>query len=118
MRLIPASLLWIVVVACAALLAQTSSSSTAQAPTRATITGLVTKDPGAEPLKKALIELICESPSDGGNYTAATGADGSFRIENIVPGRHRLLVERAGYQELGKDHRRNEGEGQRGQPLP
>ena len=76
---------------------------------RATLSGIVTKDPGSEPLKKALIELIAESQSDGGNYTALTGADGSFRIENIVPGRYRLFVERTGYQEIDKHRRRTEG---------
>ena len=73
------------------------------------VAGTVTKDPGSEPLKKALIELIAESRSDGGNYTALTGADGSFRIENIVPGRYRLFVERTGYQEIDKHRRRTEG---------
>jgi len=70
---------------------------------------MVTKDPGSEPLKKALIELIAESQSEGGNYTAITGADGGFRIENILPGRYRLFIERTGYQEVDKHHRRTEG---------
>jgi len=76
---------------------------------RATLSGIVTKDPGSEPVKKALIELITESQSDGGNYTALTGVDGGFRIENIVPGRYRLFVERSGYQEIHKHQRRSEG---------
>ncbi|MGD1022481.1 MAG: carboxypeptidase-like regulatory domain-containing protein [Candidatus Sulfotelmatobacter sp.] len=88
--------------------AQTQSAEAAQ-PTRAVVVGMVTKDPGSEPLKKALIELIAESQSDGGNYTALTAADGSFRIENIVPGRYRLFVERTGYQEIDKHRRRTEG---------
>jgi hypothetical protein len=108
MKFAPASLLWIVVTASAALPAQTSTSN-AQAPTRATVAGVVSKDPGSEPLKKALIELIAESQNDGGNYTALTGSDGSFRIGNIAPGRYRLFVERTGYQEIDKHHRRTEG---------
>src|SRR5271155_1386488 len=91
-----------------ALLAQTPAGDTAQS-TRAVVAGLVTKDPGSEPVKKALIELIAESQSDGGNYTALTGVDGAFRIENIVPGRYRLFVERTGYQEIDKHQRRTEG---------
>jgi len=75
----------------------------------AVVTGTVTKDPGSEPLKKALIELIAESQNNGGNYTALSGVDGGFRIENIVPGRYRLFVERTGYQEIDKQHRRSEG---------
>ena len=88
--------------------AQAQSAETAQ-PTRAIVAGVVTKDPGSEPLKKALIELIAESQGDGGNYTAFTAADGSFRIENIVPGRYRLFVERTGYQEIDKHRRRSAG---------
>lgn len=60
-------------------------------------------------MKKALIELVAESQSDGGNYTALSGADGGFRIENIVPGRYRLFVERTGYQEIDKHSRRTDG---------
>jgi hypothetical protein len=75
----------------------------------AVVAGIVTKEPGSDPVKKALIELIAENQTEGGNYTALTGADGSFRIESIVPGRYRLFVERTGYQEIDKHHRRSEG---------
>jgi hypothetical protein len=110
MKLHPAALLWFVVLA-VALSAQSSPSSAAQGsqPARATLSGIVTKDPGSEPVKKALIELIAESQSDGGNYTAVTGVDGSFRMENILPGRYRMFVERPGFQEIDKHHRRTEG---------
>jgi len=91
-----------------ALLAQAPAGEAAQA-TRAVVSGIVAKDPGSEPVKKALIELIAESQSDGGNCTALTGVDGGFRIENIVPGRYRLFVERSGYQEIDKHQRRSEG---------
>jgi hypothetical protein len=73
------------------------------------VSGVVSKDPGSDPVKKALIELIAESQSEGGNYTALTGANGAFRIENIVPGRYRLFVERTGFQEIDQHHRRMEG---------
>jgi hypothetical protein len=110
MKVLPAGLLWLVVAA-AALSLQSPTSSTAQTstPARAVVAGLVTKDPGSDPVKKALIELIAESQSDGGNYTALTGVDGGFRIENVVPGRYRLFVERTGYQEIDKHQRRSEG---------
>jgi hypothetical protein len=111
MKFLTAGLLWLVVVAPAALSAQNSTPSATQISTHApaTLSGIVTKDPGSEPLKKALIELIAESQNDGGNYTALTGPDGSFRIENIAPGRYRMFVERTGYQEIDKHHRRTEG---------
>lgn len=76
--------------------------------TNALLQGVVTRDPGNEPVKKALIELIAESQNDSANYTALTAADGSFRIENIKPGRYRLFVERTGYQEIDKHHRHTE----------
>jgi hypothetical protein len=111
MKVLPAGLLWLVVAAAVVLSVQSPTSSAAQnsAPARAVVTGIVTKDPGSEPVKKALIELIAESQSDGGNYTALTGVDGGFRIENIVPGRYRLFVERSGFQEIDKHQRRSEG---------
>jgi uncharacterized protein (DUF2141 family) len=83
--------------------------SSAMERTGAMVAGIVSKDPSSEPVKKALIELIAESPGEGGNYTALTGADGSFRIENVAPGRYRLFVERAGFQEVDKRHHRTDG---------
>jgi carboxypeptidase family protein len=111
MKALPAGLLWLVVAAAAALSLQSPTSSAAQssAPSRAVVAGIVTKDPGSEPVKKALIELIAESQSDGGNYTALSGVDGGFRIENILPGRYRLFVERTGYQEVDKHQKRSDG---------
>ena len=111
MKVLPAGLLWLVVASAASLSLQSPTSSAAQTstPARAVVAGIVTKDLGIEPVKKALIELIAESQSDGGNYTALSGADGGFRIENILPGRYRLFVERTGYQEVDKHQRRSEG---------
>jgi hypothetical protein len=111
MRVLSAALLWLIVLAAAALSAQTSLSSAAQTSphVHATLSGIVTKDPVGEPVKKALIELIAESQSDGGNYTAVTNIDGGFHIENVAPGRYRMFVERTGYQEIDKHHRRTDG---------
>jgi Carboxypeptidase regulatory-like domain len=75
----------------------------------AILQGIVTKDSGSVPLKKALIELIADSQNDGRNYTALSGADGSFRIEDVVPGRYRLFAERSGYQEIDKHRLRSAG---------
>ena len=43
------------------------ASSAVGHPAKAVVAGLVTKDPGSEPVKKALIELIAESQTEGGN---------------------------------------------------
>lgn len=74
----------------------------------AVIAGVVVKNPGSEPVRKAVIELIAENQSEGGNYTAVTAADGTFRIEGIAPGRYHLFVERTGLLETSK-RRGNDG---------
>src|SRR5438270_2694334 len=75
----------------------------------AAISGIVTKDPGGEPVKKALIEVIAENQTVGGDYTATTGIDGSFRIEGILPGRYHLFAERSGLLEMTRSHFRSDG---------
>jgi hypothetical protein len=85
-----------------ALTAQDTPGSSAAKP--ATLQGIVVKDPGGEPVKKALIELIAESQKNAGNYTALSSSDGSFRIDNITPGNYRLFAERTGYQEVIRHH--------------
>jgi hypothetical protein len=78
-------------------------------PARAVIEGFVTKDPGGDPVKKAVIELIAENQAEGGDYTAVTGTDGMFHIEGIVPGRYHLFTERTGFLEVDKHHARTDG---------
>jgi hypothetical protein len=76
---------------------------------KAAIEGIVSKDPSGEPVKKVLVELIAENQKQGGDYTATTGPDGAFRIENILPGRYRLFAERTGFLDVDKHHGRSEG---------
>src|SRR5580704_15910842 len=80
-----------------------------KAASRAVIEGIVTREPGSEPVKKALIELIAENQAEGGDYTAVSGPDGGFRIEGIVPGRYHLFAERTGLLEVDKHHARADG---------
>jgi hypothetical protein len=90
-------------------LAQSSSGSIAKPASRALLEGIVTKEPGGEPVKKALIELIAENQAEGGDYTAVSGADGMFHMEGIIPGRYRLFTERTGFLEGDKHHTRTDG---------
>ena len=85
------------------------SQVSSESRSRATIEGIVTKDPTSEPVKKALIELIAENQAEGGDYTATTGEDGAFQIENILPGRYHLFAERTGFLETDKNHGRSDG---------
>ena len=76
---------------------------------RATIEGIVTRDPDSQPVKKALIELIADNQAQGGNYTTITGPDGVFRIENITPGRYHMFAERSGFLDTDKQRGRTDG---------
>jgi len=107
MKLISASLTLLLLAASA--LAQGVSPNIARPASRALIEGIVTREPGGEPVKKALIELIAENQAEGGDYTTITAADGAFHIEGIVPGRYRLFTERTGFLEVEKHHTRTEG---------
>ena len=85
------------------------SPTTSKLPASATLEGVVTKDPGSEPVKKAVIELIAEDQKQAGNYTALSATDGTFRIEGVVPGRYHLFAERTGYVESTKHGGRSVG---------
>jgi len=81
-----------------------------QEPKRAVLEGIVTRYPDSQPVKKALIELIAENQSEAGNYTAITSADGTFRIDNILPGRYHLFAERTGLLDLDRQRRHSDGQ--------
>jgi hypothetical protein len=63
----------------------------------ASISGIVIKEPGSEPLKKVLVQIVAENQKEGGNYTASTGADGNFHVDGVEPGRYRIFFERSGF---------------------
>jgi protocatechuate 3,4-dioxygenase beta subunit len=77
------------------------SLASAQDPTAlarpSSIAGTVVKEPGSQPLKKVLVQVIAESQKEGGNYTASTDSDGHFKVDNVTPGHYRLFVERTGF---------------------
>ena len=64
---------------------------------KASLWGRVVKEPGGEPLKKSIVELIAENQEEGGNYTATSDQDGHFEIRSIQPGRYRMFAERTGF---------------------
>ena len=73
-----------------------SAQDSAPAANASSIAGTVVKEPGSQPLKKVLVQVIAEDQKQGGNYTASTDADGHFYIENVLPGRYRLYLEKTG----------------------
>jgi uncharacterized protein (DUF2141 family) len=90
-----------------------SASVFAQAPVKpaanAVIAGMVIRDPDGQPVKKALIELIAENQAEAGDYTAVSAADGTFRIDSIIPGRYHLFAERSGLLDSDKQRGRSDG---------
>jgi protocatechuate 3,4-dioxygenase beta subunit len=74
-----------------------SAQESAPAAHSASIAGTVVREPGSQPLKKVLVQVVAENQKEGGNYTASTDTDGHFHIENVVPGRYRIFIERVGF---------------------
>jgi hypothetical protein len=100
-----------IVLASVCAVAQIAGGAAAKSAGRALIEGIVTKEPGSEPVKKALIELIAENQTEGGDYTAVSEPDGAFHIEGIVPGRYHLFAERTGLLEVDKHRARSGSDG-------
>ncbi len=76
-----------------ALLAGAQDSATAAS--TSSIAGMVVQEPGSQPLKKVLVQIIAEV--QGESYTASTDAEGHFRVDNVAPGRYRVFFERTGF---------------------
>jgi protocatechuate 3,4-dioxygenase beta subunit len=77
-----------------------SAQQPAPAANASSIAGTVVKEPGSQPLKKVLVQVVAEDQKQGGNYSATTDADGHFRVENVAPGRYRLFLEKTGLVEV------------------
>jgi hypothetical protein len=84
-------------------------AQTAPPANTAAIEGIVTKEPGSEPLKKVVLQVIAENQANGSNYTATTDSDGRFRIEKVAAGRYRIYVEKTGFVEINSRGRRADG---------
>jgi protocatechuate 3,4-dioxygenase beta subunit len=90
------------------LFAQADTPATIEDKTSASIQGVVVKDPGDQPLKKATVQVVGED--DGASaYTAVSDAEGRFEISSLQPGRYRIFVERTGFIEVDKNGRRLPG---------
>ncbi|HKS95415.1 MAG TPA: carboxypeptidase-like regulatory domain-containing protein, partial [Terriglobia bacterium] len=99
------------IVACAAVLVLSPAGLSAHSSeaVQASVEGSVVKDPGGEPLKKAVVELIGDAQDEPANYTATSEPDGHFRISAVRPGRYVIFVEHPGYISVDAHHHHAEG---------
>jgi protocatechuate 3,4-dioxygenase beta subunit len=72
----------------------------------ASLSGHVVRDPGGEPIKKALVELLGDSADQSNNYAATTDEEGAFAITGIRPANYHLMVERTGFLFVDAKHHR------------
>jgi hypothetical protein len=87
----------------------TSAQDSPPAPKTSSIAGVVAKEPGSEPVKKVLVQVVAENQKAGGNYTASTDSDGHFHIDNVEPGRYHIFFERAGFVAVNERGRKADG---------
>lgn len=78
--------------------AQTSPSESSKT---LTVRGQVIQDPGGQPLRKVDLRFTARSAEHSDDYTATTDAEGKFQIENVRPGRYRVLLDRTGFVQSG-----------------
>jgi len=68
------------------------------------VTGHVLEDPGGQPLRKVDVQL---NPRNGSSdaYSGTTDAEGKFQIENVLPGRYGVTLDRLGFVQPGHHSR-------------
>jgi len=85
----------------AAVVATTAAGIRPAAAQGGTVTGVVVKSPSGEPAAGAAVKLTDEPPSVGptGHQTQSTttGADGSFRFDNVEAGEYYVVANLSGY---------------------
>jgi hypothetical protein len=86
----------------------TPQNSSSPSPS-ASIEGMVSKEPGSQPMKKVVVQVIAEDQNGGSNYTATTDSDGHFRIEKVDGGRYRIYLEKTGFVEVNSRGQKSQG---------
>jgi carboxypeptidase family protein len=84
------------------LLSALCSSQVAPSQTPATFSahGRVVDDPGGKPLRKVGAQFTLHREPNNDEPSTMTDAEGVFEVENLKPGRYRVLLDRAGYVPL------------------
>jgi protocatechuate 3,4-dioxygenase beta subunit len=92
------------VVALSCLMAAATSPSQTDAPKdgqKQSIQGKVIETKSGQPIRKVNIEVMGGSGQSYGRHEATTGADGTFTIEDMTPGRYTITPQRAGFAQTG-----------------
>src|ERR1700740_179427 len=74
-------------------------------PTGFTVAGHVLQDPSGQPLRKVEVQLNPRNGQSSDAYSATTDAEGKFQIENVLPGRYAVTLDRLGYVQPGHHSR-------------
>jgi hypothetical protein len=90
---------WLVVGICCAVFA-TNSLGQAEAPKeeqKQSVQGKVVDAKSGQPIRKVNIQVFGGTGQSYGRHEAITGADGTFTIEDMTPGRYNVTMQRAGF---------------------
>ncbi|MGB7148764.1 MAG: carboxypeptidase-like regulatory domain-containing protein [Terriglobales bacterium] len=97
------SLILAIIIGAAQMASAQDSATAAKTPS---IAGTVIKEPGSQPLKKVLVQIVAEA--QGESYTASTDTDGHFRVDDVTPGRYRIFIERTGFVGVNSEGRQSD----------
>jgi Carboxypeptidase regulatory-like domain len=104
----PALAIFLNFVLALSLLAQSGTTANSKDDNSASIDGIVVKDPGDQPLKKATVQVVSDEEG-GSSFTGVSDSEGHFGISSLEPGRYRIFVERSGFIEVDKTGHRLPG---------
>ena len=90
---------WLFSLCCAA------QTTTSDKPAGFTVTGHVLQDPSGQPLRKVEVQLNPRNGQSSDAYSATTDAEGKFQIENVLPGRYGVMLDRLGFVQPGHHSR-------------
>jgi hypothetical protein len=88
------------VIALSCLVVAATSPSQTDAPKdgqKQSIQGKVIEAKSGQPIRKVNVDVVGGTGESYGRYSATTSADGSFNIEDIMPGRYTVTLQRAGF---------------------
>src|SRR5271170_3692310 len=85
------------VIAIACLAVSASSPSQTDAPQKQSIQGKVLEAKSGQPIRKVNIQVMGGAGQSYGPHSGTTAADGTFTIEDLLPGRYFVTLEHAGF---------------------